>query len=285
MKDGAQSAITIYTGNMDDSSPVVLFVPALGVTSDFYEPFAVAGTKRGWIGVTADLRGNGRSSVRPSRQTDFGYHEIVSYDLPAYVDAVKREFPENPFFILGHSLGGQLSTLYLSTEPEGVVGLILLTSCSVFFRGWSFPHNIGVLFGTQLFRMLAEIFGYFPGQRIGFAGIEARQVMRDWANEALTGRYKVANNHHNFEKRLSEITTPVLAINFEKDFLAPKKAADNLCRKMANARLTQWHLTENDLGPGRIGHFQWARNPEPLATKVDEWIRHVPIRSNAGRQN
>jgi len=282
MNDGARSAITVFSGRVHESAPVVLFVPALGVTAEFYEPFAIAGIEHGWISITADLRGNGQSSVRPSRQTDFGYHEMVTYDLPAYVSAVKREFPENPFFILGHSLGGQLSALCLSLNPEGVMGLILVTSCSVFFRGWDFPHNIGVLLGTQVIRLLAEIFGYFPGRKIGFGGVEARQVMRDWANEALTGRYSIANSHHDFETLLGQITIPVLAINFENDFLAPKKAADYLLRKMANAQLTQWNLTEGDLGPDRASHFQWVRNPEPLAAKIDEWMSYARVWFDAG---
>jgi predicted alpha/beta hydrolase len=284
MKDGAQSAITIYSGEVDESSPVVLFVPALGVTAEFYEPFAVAGVEHGWVSVTSDLRGNGHSSMRPSRKSDFGYHEIVAYDLPAYVSAVKREFRDNPLFILGHSLGGQLSALYLSIIPEGVMGLILVTSCSVFFRGWKFPQNIGVLFGSQFVRILAELFGYFPGHRIGFGGMEARQVMRDWANEALTGRYRVANSAQDFEKLLGQITIPVLAINFENDFLAPKKAADYLIGKMPGARLTQWHLTKNDLGPDRASHFQWIRNPEPLATKIAEWMDQARVRFDAESQ-
>jgi predicted alpha/beta hydrolase len=277
MKDGAQSAVTIYSGKVDESSPVVLFVPAFGVTAEFYEPFAVACAEHGWVTVTADLRGNGHSSVRPSRKTDFGYHEIVSCDLPAYVTAVKREFPENPFFILGHSLGGQLSALYLSTNPGAVTGLILLTSCSVCFRGWDFPQNIGVLLGSQLFRLLAELFGYFPGRKIGFAGIEARQLMRDWGNEALTGRYRIANTGQDFEKLLGQITLPVLAVNFENDFLAPKKAADILCRKLEGARLTRWHFAEKELGPDRMDHFKWVKNPEPLASKINEWIRNVSL--------
>src|SRR4030042_6244205 len=67
MRDGVQSVVTIYTGAANELSPVVLFIPALGVTADFYEPFAVTCAGHGWIGVTADLRGNGRSSIRPSR--------------------------------------------------------------------------------------------------------------------------------------------------------------------------------------------------------------------------
>jgi len=277
VKDGAQSVVTVYSGRTNESSPVVLFVPALGVAAEFYEPFAVAATAHGWISATADLRGNGHSSIRPSRKTDFGYHEIVSCDLPAYVATVKQEFPENPLFILGHSLGGQLSALYLSTNPGGVTGLILLASCSVSFRGWDFPQNIRVLFGTQLIRLLAELLGYFPGRKIGFAGIEARQMMRDWAHEALTGRYRIANSGHDFETLLGHITLPVLAINFENDFLAPKKAADNLCRKLASAKLTRWYFAENDLGPDRMDHFQWVKNPEPLAARIDRWMRDVSL--------
>src|SRR4051812_27442258 len=62
--------------------PVILCIPAMGVNARYYEPLLKALHAAGLHAATFDLRGNGESTVRASRSTDFGYHEILTRDLP-----------------------------------------------------------------------------------------------------------------------------------------------------------------------------------------------------------
>ncbi|MBI5569417.1 MAG: alpha/beta fold hydrolase [Desulfomonile tiedjei] len=270
--DGATSCVTVFAGSSEATPPVLICIPAMGVTAQYYEPLALACVAQGFQVVTADLRGNGCSSVRASRSSRFGYHEIVHYEMPAIVARVRGRFPANPLYLLGHSLGGQLGTLYASANPGEVDGLILVAACSVFYRGWDFPSNVGVLFGTQLARWIAGILGYFPGNIIGFGGSESKGVIRDWSREALTGVYNVAGSPHDFETLLRQLSIPVLAISLEDDWFAPKRAVRNLCKKMERAPLTYCHLLPGDVAAGRIGHFQWVRNAGPVIEEIREWL-------------
>ena len=274
MDDGTHSRITLFTRDSTEDAPVVLCMPAMGVPAEYYEPLAIAGASHGWHMITADLRGIGYSSVRASRKTQFGYHEMVTYDWPAIVSAARKRFPSSPLYLLGHSLGGQLSALYASVTPDTLHGLILVAACSVWYRGWSFPRNIGVLFMTQSIRGIARVLGYFPGRRLGFGGTESKKMIGDWARQALTGRYDVAHNAHHFESLLKNVTTPVLALSFASDVLAPYRAVDNLCTKMSRAAKIHLHLSAGDLGlrDGQLDHFQWAKNAEPIIGKISQWM-------------
>ncbi len=125
--------------------------------------------------------------------------------------------------------------------------------------------------GTQLARTIANMMGYFPGERIGFARFESQQVIGDWASNARTGRYDVANSPHRFEELLDKVSIPVLAISFKDDGLAPKRAVQNLCQKIRGAQLTLVELGSND-GEKNIDHFNWLRKPEPVISKIEEWF-------------
>ncbi len=276
MADGVGSTVTLFASASNGNGLVVVCVPALGVAADYYEPLALECRDRGWNVVTADLRGNGRSSVRARRGVQFGYHEIVQYDLPAVISMVKQRFPANPLFLLGHSLGGQLAALYASANPGHVDGLILVASCSVYYRGWDFPGNVGVLFGTQLIRAVSMVMGYFPGKRLGFGGTESAKLLRDWAGQARTGRYRVTDSPHDFEALLQTITLPVLAVSFQGDSFAPKRAVQNLCDKMNRARVTHRHLRAADLDVPELGHFQWVKTAGPLVRQMADWIDALP---------
>lgn len=266
-RDAVTSMITIFTGDSPPDSPVLICMPAMGVPARFYEPLALPVLREGWSLVTADLRGNGWSSVRVARGVSFGFHEMVAFDWPAVVEKVKALFPAAPLYLLGHSLGGQLSALYLAANPGACSGLILVAAPSVHYRGWDFPLNLGVLAGTQLACLIARLLGYFPGRKIGFGGTESRELICDWAHTGRTGRYEPAGSAVEYERLLGEMEFPVLSISFEVDLLAPERAVANLCAKMKRCRITRHHLQDQDLG-----HLKWVANPEPVIEKIRQWL-------------
>ncbi len=277
MDDGTSSGVTLFTRGMDDEAPVILCMPAMGVPADYYEPLALAGVEQGWHMITADLRGIGHSSVRASRHTQFGYHHLVNYDWPAFVSAAREKFPTNPILLLGHSLGGQLSALYASANPKKVKGLILVASGSVWYRGWDFPRNVGLIITSQFIRAVAEILGYFPGKRLGFAGTESKQLIRDWAGTALSGRYDSIGDSINYEALLRSVRIPILAISFAADSFAPYRAVQNLYNKMSKAPATHYHFQAEDLGLSRnqVDHFQWVKKPAPIVLTISQWLSGI----------
>ncbi len=243
----------------------------MGVPASYYTPLAEALRGQGCHAVTADLRGIGTSSVRAGRRADFGYHEIVEFDLPAIVAVVRGELPGSEIFLLGHSLGGQLACLFAAARPDEVGGLVLIASCSVYHRGWRFPKNLVLLGFQQLARFAALVVGHFPGKSFGFAGREARRLMGDWARQGLTGRYRVSESERDFEALLGELELPLLAMSFTDDPYCTRAATAHLLSKMPAAQTTHLHRSPNELGASRMGHFSWVKQAELLAPGIREW--------------
>ena len=94
-KDGALSRITVFRNTVKRAA-VVIIMPAMGVNASFYAPVAQSLVKQGLNVVTADLRGHGESSIRPGRNADFGYSEMVLYDWPCIMAQVKMLFTHSP---------------------------------------------------------------------------------------------------------------------------------------------------------------------------------------------
>jgi predicted alpha/beta hydrolase len=274
--DGVTSRITLFRANNLDAT-VIMCMPAMGVWASYYEPLARVLTLSGRNVITADLRGNGESQIRPRRSCDFGYYEMVHYDWPAVVAETKRLFPRSPKVILGHSLGGQLSTLYMSTRPGEIDGLILVACPSVHYRGWPFTYGVRLILMTQTFRLISEILGYFPGKRVGFAGTEAKTHIKDWAHTTLTGRYEPKNAKQNYEELLPSLDAPILAISFTDDPLAQKEAVQRLLSKFPRAQIIHWHLAPQEIGLDSLGHVAWVKKSEPLVEKMSGWLKQVII--------
>ena len=278
--DGVTNRLTVVEP-ATNSNTIVLCVPAMGVPANKYDTLCCALTDAGLSAATMDLRGLGASSVRASKDTDFSYAEIVAYDLPCAISALHEHFSQRRIVLLGHSLGGQLSALYLSQNQDLVAGLILTASCSVYYRGWRMPKSLGVLLFSQVAVIASKCCGYFPGHRFKFAGREARGVMRDWAHNALTGRY--ASTNINYETDLAQVSLPVLAINFDDDKFAPVRATRNLLGKLSTLCDVQMlRLSGADLNQGSADHFNWMKHPTAVSRAVEKWL---PQHLSSGKGN
>src|SRR5690606_8203629 len=96
----------------------LLWLPALGVAARHYLPFADALAARGVAVFLHEWRGNGSSALRPDRDHDWGYRELLTADLPASEQAIDSLLPGLPRVIGGHSLGGQLACCHLALAPD-----------------------------------------------------------------------------------------------------------------------------------------------------------------------
>lgn len=255
-------------------APLVLIVPALGMEAGYYDRFATQLAARGFHTAAMDLRGNGSSELRASREVDFGYAEFLRYDLPAGIEAAKAAAPGAPLYLLGHSLGGQLATAFSGIHPEaGHEGLIFVASGTPYYRTWPLPHRAILYLVAHFFPWIANRHGHFPGQRIGFATREARTVMRDWATLVLEGRFRLRNwEGPEIEEAIAEVALPVLSITLEKDIFVPRHVAEHMLSKMPRAMIERWHWDPEAEGLPRTHHVRWPRRAEPVVERIAAWL-------------
>ena len=122
-----------------------------------YEEFANYMAKNGILTVGNDHIGHGSSVLNEEYRGYFGEEDgnmVLIEDMHSLMNIIKSEYPDKPYFILGHSMGSfltrQFITLY-GNEIEGAVisgtgqqplGLIkfgvFITRFIALFKGWSY---------------------------------------------------------------------------------------------------------------------------------------------------
>ncbi|HJM50316.1 MAG TPA: alpha/beta fold hydrolase [Alphaproteobacteria bacterium] len=268
-------AVTAFEPSAKTDLPVLLVFPAMGAPARIYGEAAAALAAEGCVAVTVDPRGVGQSGPAPSRRIDYGLDAFLERDWPAVTNWARERYPGRPLVLLGHSLGGMVSALYAGLAPEGVDGLVLLTTSHVHYRHWPRPVGWLVWGNFVAFATLARLLGYFPGQRLGWGSPIARQLVIDWARWGTTGRYRSPSGD-DVDGLLARVALPVLSISFSDDRnFGPKRAVDGFCVRLRSAELTRWHLQPDEVGRQSVGHFGHLRDCPQLWWRIAEWLAQV----------
>jgi predicted alpha/beta hydrolase len=242
---------------------VAILVPALGTTASFYQPFAEALTTHGCSVLSPELPGTGVSCPRPSRKINYGYRDLVETYLPEIVNSAKQVARGAPVILIGHSLGAQVGTLAVASGAIEIDALVIIAGGSVHYRNWDGAGSAKVLFASLLFPSLTRLFGYLPGQYVGFGGPQARTLIWEWAKIIKTGSFS-----HITDVSAYSGGTPMLAIGIEGDTFAPEKSVSTLAGILGG---------DVEMMPKTwkgSPHSSWARNPAETVSRIVEWLEN-----------
>lgn len=270
---GYRVPVTWYAGAED--KPVLILLPALGVAARFYDKLAAILAESGLNLAVMEQRGQGDSALRPGRRHNWGFAEVLDNDLPALLDWAEAQRPGAPLYLMGHSLGGHFAAITAGRFADRISGLLLVATGSPWWQ--AFVGAAGALNDKSVRRLIRLIppanllFGYFPGERIGFGGDEARGIMNDWRTLAQHNRYRARGLDEDLDAAVAGYTAPVLAVRLADDALAPEASVKAVTGKFRNAPLTQWVITAEQLGD-RADHFRWARQARVVADLVTPFV-------------
>lgn len=265
------ATVTVSEWRANPQHGAALCLPALGVPASYYTSLAEALAMRGVSAVTSDLRGLGASSVRPRRGVDWGYAQLV--DDAAMMAAAVRARGPGPLVLVGHSIGGHVGAILAGACPGAIDGLALVACGTPYWRRFGGGMGLQVLALAWIARASSAALGYYPGERIGFAGREAAQLMGEWSRLARYGRFEVAGL--DAERAIAEARLPVLALPVPGDDKAPGTAVQHLVAKFAATAVTMRGLDPARFDPRGRDHIRWVRYPDPVAKAVADWMQTI----------
>lgn len=251
----------------DQAKASLLWLPALGVAARHYIPLAEALASRGIAVFLHEMRGNGSSNLRASRQIDWGYREILAVDLPCSMATLTPYGGDAPLIIGGHSIGAQFAACYAGLHPDTFQRLWLVASGSPYWRNFPAPKRYAFPFAFQFIPWLADLRGTFPGRAFGFGGDEARCLMRDWAKVGLGNHYAAAGLEVDLEAALSRVTARIDAVLLDRDWFAPRRSMQGLLAKMPHTHPRIHTLDSAALGT-RADHFAWMKQPQAVCAAL-----------------
>ena len=246
---------------------VILMLPAMGSHSRPARFMAEFLTSMGHTVITLDPRGHGMSLPHPRRGIDYGFDEFLKLDLPAVFADIKARFPDQPVFLIGHSLGAHLASIYAAENEGEVAGVVGLTAAHLDNKILGRPSL--VLFTS--FLLISKILGYLPGQYLGWGNPIAKGQVRDWAMWGITGKLRGSDGRA-LEPALMATKTPQLCVGFSDDPLAKPKSVAAFAAMFPADLVTHRTYTPAGVGVPKLGHMEHLRSGQKIWADIHDWI-------------
>lgn len=256
-------------------APALLWLPAMGVPAKYYRRFGAAIAARGITTLVLDLRGQGDSVPRVGRQSHFGYRHLVETDCSAAVRTLRQMTGNVPIILGGYSLGGHIAVLHAISAAQKPDGVVLIAAQNPHFHGYSGLGSLRMLLAPQLIAAITNLWGYWPGDRLGFGGRQPKELINDWARVCRTGQW-THDGQPDYRVTMPSVSFPVFAASIKGDPDAPSSAVDRLCSQLSACEIRHWEYHPVSLDSS--GHLRWARGAaEPIAQEVADWMAQIGL--------
>ncbi|WP_269768563.1 alpha/beta fold hydrolase [Corynebacterium glaucum] len=253
--------------------PLVVIFPGMGMGARYYRPIAGALADAGFPTAIGELRGQGESPAVASRSNQWGYHHVAAEDYPATIRQAKQELTlddDTPVILLTHSMGGQVGTLFMA-RPEAkecnVVGMLGVGAGNPWHKAFPLRDKLKYGLGIQFIWLVAQVLGYWPGDKIsvgGSWGRHPRTYINEWARMNRTGkRGKLAGADMDYIKAMKRIDVPVVLTRFTNDRDCTVASAQSLADQVSGATVEELD--------GGLGHNRWAREPRAVVKRMLEF--------------
>ncbi len=267
-KDGQEIAARLYLPESGEGD-VLLIGSSAAVTQDFYRDFAKYLAGRGFVVVTFDYRGTGKSANGALKHSSASLQKWGTLDLDAVILFLKNTFPKQEIHYLGHGMGGQL--VGLAPASQFLSRLVFVNAALTCWRKLPSLRQAQIFSLSLLRRATTKVLGYFPGKKIRFLQDLPSGVMSEYANwcDQPDGLFDLYPDH-NFRK----LKSPLLALSFADDWLSPAGAVGALLRHFSNADISWSHRTPGDMKSVKVGHsgFFQIKFRETLWREIEEWL-------------
>jgi len=163
--------------------PVVVINAATSVKCRYYFRFAQYLHDNGMDVVVYDYRGIGES--RPARLRGFraSWTDWGALDCEAVLDYAARMWPAREIHLVGHSFGGWAPALARSCER--ISRMVTVGAQFAYWRDYAGEERWRMTLKWHVaMPLLARLFGYFPGRRLGWLEDTPAGVALDWSARA-----------------------------------------------------------------------------------------------------
>ena len=223
----------------------------------YYRRFAAFAAERGYLTLTFDYRGIGRSAPSDPAGLPDGLSRLGRLDLAAAVERISDDY--RPLFVIGHSYGGH--GFGALPDPQRVAAFFTFGT-GAGWSGWmptlerlrvlALWHGLGPL--------LTRSSGYLSWSVVGMGEDLPLDFYRQWKRWCRYRRNFLEDPAMaDVAQAFARIRLPIMAANAVDDRWSPPRSRDAFMTGYQSAALDTLDLVPGEFGMAAIGHMGYFR--------------------------
>lgn len=264
---------TVRAPSSMDPRALVVIHPATAVPERLYSGFAEYLAEQGFVVLTYDYRGMGRSgSARQHR--GIRMRDWMDQDVPDVAEWAARRYPQLQRFAIGHSVGAH--ALALGFGVDGVSAMVSIAShagVTATVSGSLERAKVWLVLNV-LGPLTARVLGYVPGRKLGLGEDMPAAAMLEWSRWSKLPGYFFDDPSMRAGERAAAVTVPMLSIGFSDDPWATPQQIEAITSHMTHAEVERRTYSPSDFGVPAIGHMGFFRRGlrDGLWPEVAAWM-------------
>lgn len=227
-----------------------------GIPQSFYSHFASYLTGKGYVTLTFDYRGIGKSKppkLRGFKATNFEWGEL---DMTAVLDWGIDNFPNLEKIVIGHSIGGQL--IGTMKNADKIDKTFIIASGTGFWK--DMPRGLLKMLMPILWYLYipltTTLCGYGAAKKIKQGENLPKGVALQWRKWCTSEDYWESDfNNLTNAKSFDKLSGNLISISFTDDKIISEKANKDLLNYYKNVSKEIKIISPTEAGISHIGHF------------------------------
>lgn len=235
----------------------IMIAPATGIKRQFYNSFANFLAQNGYGVITFDNRGIGESKSESINEINASLVNWGKLDMTAVLNALKEEFPNTLYHLIGHSAGGQLVGLMKNSNE--LQSMFNYASSSGSLNYTKYPFKFKSIFFLNCFIPISNLlFGQTNSQWIGMGEPLPKLVSSQWRNWCNGKGYVAEEFGKSIKNHLyDKLTLPSLWVHSIDDDIANIENVKDMIRVYSQSKSEIITLDPKEFGYKEIGHMKF----------------------------
>lgn len=238
----------------------VLLVPGMGIPQGYYQSFCNWLASQGFLTLSFDFRGVGRSLV--DRKIKVDIFDWVHHDCRAAAQTLieaAHKHEDIPLYWIGHSLGGQIFPMV--EEHTAFKKMIAVSTGSGYWGYYKQPlRSFSFLLWYFLAPVSIKMLGYFPGNKLGMVGDLPGDAMMQWRRWCLNSDYAAGVEDDWVRAAYASVLQPITNIHLKDDEYLSAKSNRSLMALYTGSIIKTLDISPDEIQEKRIGHTGFFRS-------------------------
>lgn len=255
----------------------LVIASAIGVPQRFYRRYAEYMAQQGFSCLTFDYRGTGHSTFKGNlnniTMTDWGAQDLNCVLAKAQQLAEKKGQGTDDVFLVGHSIGGQISGV--AHNSKKLKAALFVASSAPYWKRWSGVKKLSMFLTVYLMLPICSVGRQvFPAKSIGFSSMNFPAVIaQTWAGWMRKKDYLFDSSLGYSLDNYPKLNFPLLSLSFDDDILAPEININWLLKFFPNCKIERRTILADT--HGALGHMGFFRQKHQDTLWLDslQWFK------------